>query len=123
MERDIAVYSYDGDLLQWIDLKRFHRLADLDRLARVVKARTGRIKRVTLRPMPGEWKPSLVSDYQGTKYSFPQHLSDGHRCYRLRALGDNRNDEDYYLAPAEARPVFLRVLLDCLVPAPAAVGA
>jgi len=67
MERDIAVYSYDGELLQWIDLKRFRRLSECDRLARVVKARSGRIKRVTLRHMPGEWKPSLLSDYQGTK--------------------------------------------------------
>ena len=122
MERDIAVYSYDGELLQWIDLKRFRRLSDCDRLARVVKTRSGRIKRVTLRHMPGEWKPSLLSDYQGTKYSFRQYLSDGHQCYRLRALGDDRNDEDYFLAPAEARPIFLRVLLDCLSPASSAVA-
>ncbi|MCC6366827.1 MAG: hypothetical protein IT165_25175 [Bryobacterales bacterium] len=123
MERDIAVYSYDGALLQWIDQKRFKRLFDGDRLARVVKTRAGRVKRVTLRPMPGEWKPSLLSDYNGTKYSFQHYLDDGHRCYRLRALGDNRNDEEYYLAPEEARPIFLRVLVECLVPAPAAVGA
>jgi hypothetical protein len=73
--------------------------------------------------MLGEWKPPLVSDYQGTKYSFRKHLGDGHRCYRLRALGDNRNDEDYYLAPDEARPIFLRVLLDCLESEPGQVGA
>ena len=32
--------------------------------------------------------------------------------HRLAALGDNRNDEEYYLAPYEARPIFLAVLLD-----------
>ena len=64
--------------------------------------------------MPGEWNPSLLSDYKGTKYSFRQHLDNGQRCYRLRALGDNRNDEDCFLAPDEVRPIFLRVVLDCL---------
>jgi hypothetical protein len=116
--REIALYSYDGALLQWIDQARLQRLVGLDRVARVVRTRVGRVKRATLRPMPGEWKPSLLSDYNGTKYSFRQHLGDGHRCFRLRALGDNHNDEDYYLAPPEARPIFLRVLLDCM-PAPA----
>jgi hypothetical protein len=122
MERNIALYSYDGELLQWIDLGRFHRLAGLDRFARVVRTRKGQIRRVTLRPMPGEWKPSLLSDYDGTKYSFRHHLDDGHCPFRLRALGENRNDEEYYLAPEEARPIFLRVLLDCIAPTPA-VGA
>ena len=114
MERNIAVYNCDGELLQWIDQKRFLRLVDVGRVARVVKTRTGRVRRITLVHMPGEWKPSLLSDYKGTKYSFHQHLDDGRRCYRLRALGDNRNDEDYFLAPDEVRPIFLRVVLDCL---------
>ena len=48
MERNIAVYSSDGDLLQWVDEKRFRRLAEYGRVARVTKTRTGRIKRVTL---------------------------------------------------------------------------
>ena len=77
----------------------------------------GRVRRVTLFRMAGEWKPSFLSDYDGTRYSFRQHLADGHQCHRLAALGDNRNDEDYYLAPDEARPIFLAVLLDCLAPA------
>jgi hypothetical protein len=91
MERNIAVYNCDGELLQWIDQKRFLRLVDVGRVARVVKTRTGRVRRITLVHMPGEWKPSLLSDYKGTKYSFRQHLDDGRRCYRLRALGDNHN--------------------------------
>ena len=87
MERNIAVYNRDGELLQWIDQKRFLRLVDVGRVARVVKTRTGRVRRITLVQMPGEWKPSLFSDYKGTKYSFRQHLDDGRRFYRLRALG------------------------------------
>lgn len=80
MERDIAVYTCDGQLLQWIDRKRCQRLVDIGRVARVVKTRTGRVRRITLLQMPGEWKPSLLSDYKGTKYSFRQHLDDGRRC-------------------------------------------
>jgi hypothetical protein len=117
MQRDIAVYSADGELLQWVDEKRLRRLAECGRVARVVKTRAGRIKRATLHSMPGEPRPSLLSDYKGTKYCFRQHLDDGHRCYRLRSLGDNRNDDEHYLAPEEVRPIFLRVLLDCLAPA------
>jgi hypothetical protein len=117
MERNIAVYSSDGALLQWIDQKRCQRLVDCGRVARVVKTRLGRVRRLTLLRMAGEWQPSFLSDYNGTQYSFRQHLADGHRCHRLAALGDNRNDEGYYLAPDEVRPVFLAVILDCLVPA------
>ena len=59
MERDIAVYNCDGELLQWIDQKRFQRLVDIGRVARVVKnphwprqahhatAHTGRVEAVT----------------------------------------------------------------------------
>ena len=117
MQRDIAVYSADGELLQWVDEKRFQRLAEYGRIARVVKTRAGRVKRATLHAMPGEARPSLLSDYKGTKYCFRQHLEDGHRCYRLRSLGDNRNDDEHYLAPEEVRPIFMRVVLDCLAPA------
>ena len=117
MERDIAVYNCDGELVQWMDEKRLRRLMECGRVARVVKNRAGRIKRATLHLMPGESKPSTLRDYVGTKYSFVQHLKDGHRCHRLRALGDNPNQDEHDLAPEEVRPVFLRVLLGCIVPA------
>ena len=116
MERNYCRLFSGRRTLQWIDPKRCQRLVDYGRVARVVKTRLGRVRRVTLLRMAGEWKPSFLSDYDGTRYSFQQHLSDGHRCHRLAALGDNRNDEEYYLAPDEARPIFLAVLLDCLSP-------
>ncbi len=115
MKCDIAVYNCDGELLQWMDEKRVRRLMECGRVARVVKNRVGRIKRATLHLMAGEPKPSTLRDYVGTNYSFREYLKDGHRCYRLRSLGDNpRADRD--LAPEEVRPIFLRVLLDCIVP-------
>lgn len=98
MERNIAVCNHDGQLLQWIDQKRCQRLVNYGRVARVVKTRLGRIRR-----MAGEWPPSSLSDYDDTRHSFRQHLTDGHRCHRLAALGDNRNDEDNYLAPMQRR--------------------
>jgi hypothetical protein len=69
MERNIAVYSSDGALLQWIDQKRCQRLVDCGRVARVVKTRLGRVRRLTLLRMAGEWQPSFLSDYNGTQYS------------------------------------------------------
>jgi hypothetical protein len=62
--------------------------------------------------LPGEGKPAQPADYTGTRYSFKQRLSDGHSCWRLRALGDRPSETD--LAPEEVRPVFLQVVLDCM---------
>ena len=119
MERDIAVYSCDGALVQWIDAKRAERLIASDSVARLARRRhPDRIVRVTLRQRPGESRPSLLSDYRGTKYSFRQHLSDGHYCFRLRPLGDDPREE-CDLAPDEVRPIFLQVVQDCLTAAAA----
>jgi hypothetical protein len=112
MERNIAVYNCDGALLQWIDAKRLARLIASGSVARVHKRRSGRVSRVCLHQRPGEAPPSFLTDYVGTKYSFRQHLGDGHYCFRLRALGDNPREERD-LAPEEVRPIFLRVVLDC----------
>jgi hypothetical protein len=115
MNKPIPLYSYDGHLIQWIDQKRLDRLVKWGRIARVVKHRKGHVNRATLHRMPGEPKPSQLTDYVGTKYAFREHLSDGHRCYRLRGLGNNHRADERNLAPEEVRPIFIRVLLDCLV--------
>jgi hypothetical protein len=100
MERKIAVYNCDGELLQWIDPQRVLRLVDMGRVARVVKTRTGRVRgvsRITLVRIARRVEAVTALGLQGNeKYSFRQHLDDGRCCYRLRALGDNRNDEDYW---------------------------
>ena len=49
MDREIPLYSYDGQLLQWIDAKRLDRLVSIDRISRVVRHRKGRIARAILR--------------------------------------------------------------------------
>ncbi|MCZ2149654.1 MAG: hypothetical protein LC126_17990 [Bryobacterales bacterium] len=118
MEREIPFYSYDGQLLQWIDAKRLDRLISLDRVSRVVKHRKGHAARAVLRHTPGEPKPkpSLLSDYLGTEYCLRQRLEDGRRCFRLRPLGE-RDADEHYLAPDEVGPIFLRVLLDWKLPA------
>jgi len=116
MERNIAVYSCDGALVQWIDEKRLARLVASGNVARVHKRRSGRISRVNLCQRPGESRPSFLTDYSGTKYSFRQHLKDGHYCFRLRPLGDDPREERD-LAPDEVRPIFMRVVLDCLTAA------
>lgn len=110
----IPVYTCDNELVQFMDEKRVLRLIQFGRVARVMKNRKGRIRRVMLRLMPGEPKPSTVRDYLGTSYSFMQPLDNGHRCYRLRSLGDNPRDERD-LAPEEVRPIFLRVVTDCML--------
>ncbi len=113
----IPLYSYDGALVQFITPERLKRLEGLGRVRSVVRRRTGQIARVMLHRLPGDPRPCRVEDYVGTPYSFRQHLGDGHRCYRLRALGDNRNADERNLAPEEVRPIFLRVVTYCLTQA------
>ena len=110
------LYAYDGTLACWIDLKGLRLLQDDGLILRVVKRRIGPITRAVLHRMPGEMRPSTLLEYLGTRYSFRQNLADGHHCFRLRALGDRWWDERD-LAPDEVRPIFQRVVLDCLVQA------
>lgn len=110
-ERQIPLYRYDGALVDWISPKRAERLASLGRV-NLVRHKKGTLNRVILHRMPGEPAPMRVTDYMGRPYSFPQKLDDGHRCWRLKSLAGDRSETN--LAPEEVRPIFLRVLLDCL---------
>jgi hypothetical protein len=105
--------------VQYINAARLKRLTALGRISRTVTTRKGRPVRAFLHRMPGEPKPSQLMDCVGTKYAYRQHLDDCHRCFRLRALGDDRNDDEHRLAPEGVRPIFLQVLLDCTVTAQA----
>ncbi len=100
-----------------ISLQRLTLLQSLGRIARVVTHHKGYINRAYLLPMAGDHAPKSPFDYVGTKYSFRQHLPGGHVAYRLRCLGDRAFGSEINLAPDEVRPIFLRVLLDCLTPA------
>jgi hypothetical protein len=54
-----------------------------------------------------------LTAYAGAKYSFEQALDSGHHTWKLRPLHRGRSETN--LAPDSVRPIFLRVLLDCLV--------
>jgi hypothetical protein len=112
MQQQIALYTADGELKERINERRLAKLEAMGRIARVVRHRKGHINRAILVRLPGEGTPVQPADYLGTRYSSRQRLGDGHSCWRLRALGGKPSETD--LAPEEVRPIFLRVLLDCL---------
>jgi hypothetical protein len=100
-----------------ISLERLAVLQSMGRIARVVTHRKGYVNRAFLMPLLGEPKPSTLCDYVGTKYSFRERLVGGHVAYRLRSLGDSAYASESNLAPDSVRPIFLRVILDCMKPA------
>ena len=113
MNASIPVYNADGSLYAWASEQRFARLQSAGMVARVVRQRKGRISRAILFIRPGEPKPVSVASVMGTKYSFRELLEHG-QAWELKHLGGNRDGETY--APPETRAVFLRVVVDCLVP-------
>ncbi len=109
----IPLYRYDGALIDWISPSRAERLFTAGD-AKLVRHKKGTINRVILHRTPNETLPMRIADYMGKPYSYRQHLDGGQRCWRLKSLGDDRGESN--LAPEEVRPIFLRVLLDCLKP-------
>lgn len=109
----IPFYSYDGSYLDHITVKRAARLEDKG-VAKVVRHKKGHINRVILLRGKDDPRPTTARDYLGKRYSFRQPLKDGQRPWKLRPLQGGRSETD--LAPEELRPIFIRVLLDCLAP-------
>ncbi len=109
--RLIPFYSYDGSFIDHITIRRAERLENMGR-AKIVRHRKGHVNRVVLLRAKDEAHATRPRDYVGQAYSFEQPLADGHHCWKLRPLQGGRSDVD--LAPACVRPIFLRVLLDCL---------
>jgi hypothetical protein len=116
----IPLYSYD---LLFLGLAPERRVLKLERdgLAKIVRHKKGRIARAVMHKRPGDPEPTTVRDYLGKGYSFKHHLDDGHRPWALKPLTGHVSRQDQsmelHLAPARLRPIFLRVLLDCLAPA------
>ena len=108
----IPLYNADNELIDRISEQRLARLQALGRIARVVRHRKGHINRAIQIRLQSDGSALQPADYLGTRYSSRQQLSEGRSCWRLRALGDRPSETE--LAPAEARPVFLQVVLDCL---------
>ncbi len=106
--------SYEGLISERHALKLEH-----DGLAKIIRRRKGRIARAIMRKRPGDPERTRPRDYAGRHYAFEHHLDDGIRPWALKPLTGKVNFQDrnmeYHLAPADLRPVFIRVLLDCLV--------
>ena len=109
----IPLYSCDLAFLDFINQRRALRL-ERGGLAKAVRHK-GHLNRVVFYRRPGDPPPTTIRNYQGQSYSFEQPLSDGHFCWRFRPLQGGNAECD--LAPTEVRPIFLRVVLDCLVEA------
>ena len=113
----VPLYTYDLAFLCLVPERRAIKLED-DGLAKVVRHKKGRISRVVMYRRPGEPLPTAIRNYLGKAYSFRHNLDDGHRPWAIKPLGPySRRDQsiEFHLAPECVRPIFLRVLLDCLV--------
>ena len=104
MPKGIPLYTADGELGDWITEQRMTRLDKLG-LIQIIRHKKGRVSRCLIRQRPGDPEPMKPADYVGTRYSFREHLDSGRITWSLRRLGSGD----------ELRPIFLRVVTDCLV--------
>lgn len=122
----VPLYSYDSSFQRFIPERQALRL-ERNGLANVVRHRKGRIARAVMFRRPDDPKPARLRDYQGKAYSYEQRLDDGHAPWALKPLtgriGRHDSNAEYHLAPAKLRPIFIRVLLDCLVVQPCGSSA
>ncbi len=104
MQKQIALYTADGQLCDHITQQRLARLQAANLIARVVRHRKGHVNRAVMFRRPGETKASSLRDYLGTQYSFREHLDSGHVAWKLKPLG--KGDE--------LRPIFMQVVTGCM---------
>ncbi len=105
----IPLYSYDGAYLDHITIRRATRLETGGR-ATIVRHKKGHVNRVIMLRGKDDPPTPRLRDYMGQSYSFRQPLHDGLHVWKLRPLQGGQSDTK--LAPADVRPIFLRVLLD-----------
>lgn len=115
----VPLYSYDS-AFQGLIPERSALKLERDGLAKLVRhPKNGRIARVVRHKRPGEPTATTLRDHMGKAYSFKHDIGDGHKPWALRPLAGRvaRGDESHelHLAPDSLRPIFLRVLTDCLV--------
>jgi hypothetical protein len=111
----IPLYTFEFALIDFVGLRHALHL-EREGYAKVIRHRKGMISRVVLyRRACDPRRPTAVRDYIGQAYSFAQPLDDGRRAWKLRPLQGGNSDST--LAPDAMRPIFLAVVLDCLVPA------
>jgi hypothetical protein len=106
----IPLYSADGRCVGWHALEAAqHKVAA--GFFEPSYGRKGHLRAVWLRKDDGS-SPVEAQVHSGTRYSYPQKLDTGRRCWRLRRV-DGRDDDGM---PVSTRGVFLQVVADCLVP-------
>jgi hypothetical protein len=111
MKRDkqIPYYSSDGTSLGFRSEEAARRLIE----GGYVKPSYGRkrhLRAIWLQPEDGS-NPVPAHAPSGTRYSFPQNLDSGRRCWKHRRL--DRRDENGTLVIT--RGVFLQVVTECCV--------
>ena len=116
----VPLYSYEHEFQGHIP-ERYALKLEREGIAKLVRHKKGSINRAVLYRRPGDPKPTTLRDHMGKAYSWEQPLDDGHQPWALRPLVGHlaRGDasHEYHLAPRSLRPIFTRVLLDCLVEA------
>ena len=105
----IPLYAADGTSLGFRTIEAARRLI-AGGYVRPAYGRKGHLKAVWL-PQEDGSTPVETHPPSGTRYSFPENLDSGRRCWKLRRV-DGRDDDGTQVT---TRAVFLQVLKDCLV--------
>jgi hypothetical protein len=109
-EKQIPYYASDGTSLGFRSEEAAARLV-AGRFVQASYGRKGHLKAIWARRQDGN-SPVESHAPAGARYSFPENLDNGRRCWKLRRL-DRRDDDG---TPVSTRGVFLQVIADCLVP-------
>jgi len=116
----VPLYTFDLSFEGYVP-KRLALRMEQDGFARLVRqrggVRKGEIRRAVMNRRAGDPHATKLRDHMGQAYSYRHELDDGHRPWALRPLGHRiKYDQscEYNLAPPETRPIFLRVLMDCM---------
>jgi hypothetical protein len=106
----IPYYASDGASLGFRSAENARRLVD-GGFVEPSYGRKGHLKAIWARRQDGT-NPIEAHAPTGTRYSLPEKLESGHRCWKLRRL--DRRDDDGTLV--STRGIFLQVITDCMIP-------
>ena len=111
----VPFYDLSGNIEQIMSLKGVEGLY-AGGLATLVRNRKGVIVRA-YRTTVSRKANLTLKPYLGTSYSYRELLATGDHCSDLRRIGRKKRfgENDLQYAPEFLRPVFLRVVTDCLV--------
>jgi hypothetical protein len=108
MHNQIPIYSADGRPLGYRTPEAADRLIAN---GYVKYGRKGHLKALYLQQEDGG-NPIETHPRNGTRYSFPQRLDSGLRCWKLKRL-DTKDDDG---TRVNTRRIFFQVVLDCSEP-------